>query len=289
MISPTQLQLFNTYCDLQGIALGGNGTCDNGGGDDGAVGSAASSPISLSGGVGESHRLVPVLAAGVVSDKSPKFDPTTTGAVDTVANKIRLPYFLGATEGDGVVYSSRRRDADRRAGRRTRERPPRRRRRLLPAAREEGRPHQCGRPDLGADGRWPLAQHREERQRAVGRRRVLRSAQLQPAAEHIPRRRGHLLQQRRHRGLRHRPRVRLHRRRDHRRHRQRRHRPDHGPHRFLGAGQLRRHVRHERHRRQRGPGRPGRRSELPLPPRSRRERLGGGHGGASPSRSASGC
>ena len=61
-------------------------------------------PITLSAGVGESHRLVSTDHAGVASDDSPRFDPATD--VNSASSTITLPYSLGLGTGDPVVYSS---------------------------------------------------------------------------------------------------------------------------------------------------------------------------------------
>src|SRR5207253_10525463 len=70
--------------------------------------SLSGSPIAISGGSGENHRLVPTDQAGVSKDSSNRFDPGTD--VDYGANTITLPYDLSADKviknGDAVVYSA---------------------------------------------------------------------------------------------------------------------------------------------------------------------------------------
>ena len=61
--------------------------------------------LTISGGSGESHRLVPTQQAGVgQDDKTPRFDPQT----DVSGNSITLPYDLSSSvsTGDPLVYSS---------------------------------------------------------------------------------------------------------------------------------------------------------------------------------------
>ena len=62
--------------------------------------------IAVSGGTGESHRLVPTNQAGVTKDGANRFNPNTPGAVDLGANTIKLPYTLTVSNDDAVVYSS---------------------------------------------------------------------------------------------------------------------------------------------------------------------------------------
>src|SRR5262249_198149 len=68
------------------------------------------SPISISGGSGENHRLVPTDQAGVAKDTSNRFDPATD--VDYGTSRINLPYSINESDGtnsccangDAVVY-----------------------------------------------------------------------------------------------------------------------------------------------------------------------------------------
>ncbi|HEX4526566.1 MAG TPA: hypothetical protein VH108_07475, partial [Gaiellaceae bacterium] len=62
-------------------------------------------PVTISGGTGENHRLVPTDRAGVSSDQSNRFNPNS-GDVDYGSNTFHLPYDPGVVNGDQVVYSS---------------------------------------------------------------------------------------------------------------------------------------------------------------------------------------
>ncbi len=74
------------------------------------------SPIAISGGSGENHRLVPTDQAGVSRDASNRFNPTAGGDVDYSGDWITVPYDLVKKDmsdttvpletGDSVVYSS---------------------------------------------------------------------------------------------------------------------------------------------------------------------------------------
>ncbi|WP_159607251.1 hypothetical protein, partial [Agromyces humi] len=61
--------------------------------------------INVSGGTGESHRLIPTDQAGVRQDESLRFNPLKGGAV-TGGSLITLPYDHGFADGDTIVYSS---------------------------------------------------------------------------------------------------------------------------------------------------------------------------------------
>ncbi|MEX1357532.1 MAG: hypothetical protein WD981_02810, partial [Gaiellaceae bacterium] len=60
------------------------------------------SAILVSGGSGQSHRLVPTDQAGVAEDSGMRFDP----AKNVSGNEITLPYSLTLASGDPIVYSS---------------------------------------------------------------------------------------------------------------------------------------------------------------------------------------
>ena len=60
-------------------------------------------PIAISGGVGENHRLVPTNQAGVRADESPRFNPQKAGAI--VGNTITLPDSHGLADDDAVIYT----------------------------------------------------------------------------------------------------------------------------------------------------------------------------------------
>ena len=68
--------------------------------------SLSGSPIGLSGGIGENHRLVPTNQAGVTKDTSNRFNPLTGNDVDYTSNEITLPYLSSISTGDAVIYSS---------------------------------------------------------------------------------------------------------------------------------------------------------------------------------------
>ena len=78
--------------------------------------SLTGSPISISGGIGENHRLVPTDQAGVSRDASNRFNPTAGGDVDYSTDWITVPYDLVKKDssdntvpletGDSVVYSA---------------------------------------------------------------------------------------------------------------------------------------------------------------------------------------
>ncbi|MGU3647355.1 hypothetical protein ACLBXX_20565, partial [Microbacterium sp. C23T] len=61
--------------------------------------------IGVSGGTGESHRLIPTDQAGVRKDDSLRFNPLKAGAIGA-GGLITLPYDHGFSDGDTVVYSS---------------------------------------------------------------------------------------------------------------------------------------------------------------------------------------
>ena len=63
-------------------------------------------PIAVSGGTGESHRLVPTNQAGVVKDGANRFDPNAPGAVDPGNNTFKLPYTFSVSNDDAIVYSA---------------------------------------------------------------------------------------------------------------------------------------------------------------------------------------
>ncbi|GAB3043216.1 hypothetical protein GCM10027052_26710 [Parafrigoribacterium mesophilum] len=60
--------------------------------------------IAVSGGTGESHRLIPTDQAGVRQDESLRFNPLKPGTVS--GDVITLPYNHGFADGDTVVYSA---------------------------------------------------------------------------------------------------------------------------------------------------------------------------------------
>src|SRR4029079_17908413 len=64
--------------------------------------------VSISGGSGENHRLVPTDQAGVAKDASNRFDPGAD--VNYGTDKITLPYNLSAdhtvNNGDAIVYTA---------------------------------------------------------------------------------------------------------------------------------------------------------------------------------------
>ena len=66
-------------------------------------------PLDKTVATGESHRIVPTNQAGVRSDHSPRFNPETDvnyGTSTINPNTINLPYSLGVSNDDPVVYSS---------------------------------------------------------------------------------------------------------------------------------------------------------------------------------------
>ena len=62
----------------------------------------ADTPIHITPGSGESHRLVPTDSGTSHADSSPRFDPAT----DVSGNQINLPYTLSVSTGDQVVYGA---------------------------------------------------------------------------------------------------------------------------------------------------------------------------------------
>src|SRR5581483_2465882 len=71
--------------------------------------SLSGSPISLSGGSGENHRLFPTNEAAPTQDASPRFNPADLGAggdVDYSTSTFHLPYDPNIADGDKVVYSA---------------------------------------------------------------------------------------------------------------------------------------------------------------------------------------
>ena len=80
---PQSVQLASTICNAKGIALGPNGVCNGGNGDDGAPGSVAATPIGISGGSGSAHRLVPTDRGGRREGRSAALRPDRTQAPST--------------------------------------------------------------------------------------------------------------------------------------------------------------------------------------------------------------
>ncbi len=97
VVSDHEVKLADSYCKAVGSASDPT-NCQT---------FTAQSFITLNGGVatGESHRLVPTNSAGVRSDtKSQYFNPKNGS--DVTGNTINLPYSIGASTDDQLIYSS---------------------------------------------------------------------------------------------------------------------------------------------------------------------------------------
>ncbi len=79
-----------------------------------AAATLTGSPLGLSGGTGDAHRLFKTNEANVTQNETPRFRPVnvtadaTHGTVDLAGDRLRMPsgYGLGASNDDAVVYSS---------------------------------------------------------------------------------------------------------------------------------------------------------------------------------------
>ena len=135
------------------------------------------SPIGLSGGSGQNHRLVPTNQAAVQKDESVRFDPTAANAVDLAGPSNDCSTFPECTIQPAIhPWRGQRRCGRLQRGRRRRDRRPRRwrhvllqgcrRRPLLPVEQALD----AGRRDHPAHvyRQRPVAEHRSEQRGAVG-------------------------------------------------------------------------------------------------------------------------